>query len=68
MKNTESNIVEGNFFNTNVCITDEKRIRIFNEKGIEFDEYKPLCDRIAMYLIDEGFVTTKTPKVEIQIK
>lgn len=59
--------IEGVFFNIKILIKDRKTIRIFNEKNIPFVQFKSTCDKLARYLIDEGFVTTKTPRVEVEI-
>ena len=59
--------IEGVFFNIKILIKDRKTIRIFNEKNIPFVQFKSTCDKLARYLIDEGFVTKKTPRVEVEI-
>lgn len=66
MKANEPEIVEGIFFNTRVLVTQQKLIRIFNDKNIPFYDFKPVCDKIGVYLIREGFVTTKTPRIEVK--
>lgn len=66
MKANKPELVEGIFFNTRVLITEQKLIRIFNDKNIPFYDFKPVCDKIGRYLIDEGFVITKTPRIEVQ--
>lgn len=65
--NKQEKIVEGIFFNLRVVITQQKTIRIFNDKNITFYDFKPVCDKIAKYLIDEGFVVTKTPRIEVKM-
>lgn len=60
--------VEGVFFNIKTLIKDQQTIRIFNDKNIPFFQFKTTCDKIARYLIDEGFVTTKKPRIEVQTK
>lgn len=66
MRKNEQENVEGVFFNIRVKITQQRVIRIFNDNNVPFYDFKPTCDRIGKYLIDEGFVTTKTPRIEIQ--
>ena len=66
MKANKPELVEGIFFNTRVLITEQKLIRIFNDKNIPFYDFKPVCDKFGRYLIDEGFVITKTPRIEVQ--
>lgn len=66
MKANEPQIVEGIFFSTRVLITEQKLIRIFNDKNIPFYDFKPVCDKIGIYLVDEGFVNTKTPRIEVK--
>lgn len=67
MSENYTDIVEGMFFNIRVTISHQKTIRIFNDKNIQFSEFKPTCDKIGRYLIDEGFVSTKTPRIEVKI-
>lgn len=67
MKKNETDIVEGIFFKVKVVVTQQKLIRIFNDKNIPFYEFKPVCDKIGKYLIDEGFVVTKTPRIEVKM-
>lgn len=67
MRNKEPEVVEGVFFNIRVAITQQKLIRIFNDNNIPFYDFKPICDKIGVYLVDEGFVTTKTPKIEVKM-
>ena len=66
MRNKEPDVVEGIFFNIRVVITQQKIIRIFNDNNVPFYEFKPICDKIGRYLINEGFVTTKTPRIEVK--
>lgn len=66
MNNKTSDVVEGVFFKIRVIVTQQKTIRIFNDQNIPFHDFKPVCDKIGTYLIDEGFVTTKTPRIEVK--
>lgn len=60
--------VEGVFFNTQVVIRGKNTIRIVNDTDMSLEEFRPLCVRIGRYLVDEGFVDTKKPKVEVHMK
>lgn len=63
---TKHNIVRsGIFFGIKVEITDTGTVRIFNEKNISGDEFRPHSDKIAQYIQREGFTTAKTFRVEI---
>ena len=65
--NKKASVVEGVFFKIRVTITEQKAIRIFNDENIPFYDFKPTCDKIGRYLIDEGFVITKTPRIEVKM-
>ena len=65
MKKTKSKIVDGLFYGVEVTIEDEKLIKVHNKEGIPFKEIKPQIDRIAQYLIDEGFVVDLVPMVKV---
>jgi hypothetical protein len=65
MKNYSKSSVEGVFYNIRVLILDEKVIRVHNEKKQSIEKFKPYVDKIAQYLIDEGFVTEIIPKIQI---
>lgn len=67
MNKNASDVVEGVFFKIRVTITEQKLIRIFNDANIPFYDFKPICDKIGRYLIDEGFVITKTPRIEVKM-
>jgi len=67
MNKQESDVIEGVFFKIRVTVTQQKLIRIFNDKNIPFYDFKPTCDKIGKYLIDEGFVVTKTPRIEVKM-
>lgn len=67
MNKKKSSVVEGMFFKIRVTITEQKAIRIFNDANIPFYDFKPMCDKIGRYLIDEGFVITKTPRIEVKM-
>ena len=67
MSKDAPDVIEGVFFKTRVAITRKKSIRIFNDQNIPFDDFKPTCDKIGCYLIQEGFVTTKMPRIEVKM-
>lgn len=65
MNKQSVSMIEGVFFTIRVSIKDKKLVRIYNKDKTLFDLFKPTCDKIARYLIDEGFVTTTKPRIEI---
>ncbi len=65
MKKQKSKIVDGIFYGIEVTIEDEKLIKIHNRGGIKFKDIKPQIDKIAQYLIDEGFVNDLIPMVKV---
>ena len=48
-----------------LTIEDEKLIKVHNRDGTKFKDIKPQIDRIAQYLIDEGFVKDLIPMVKV---
>lgn len=46
-------------------IKDAKTIRIWKPESMSVDEFRPQCDLVVKYIIDEGFFNKKTCKVEI---
>jgi hypothetical protein len=65
MKKQKSKIVDGIFYGIEVKIEDEKLIKVHNRDGTKFKDIKPQIDRIAQYLIDEGFVKDLIPMVKV---
>ena len=65
MKKQKSKIVDGIFYGIEVTIEDEKLIKIHNRAGNKFKDIKPQIDKIAQYLIDEGFVIDLIPMVKV---
>lgn len=61
---------EGIFFNYPVSVLGYKNIVIYCPSHItkeNFDcEFKPICDKIAIYLRDEGFINSKNPHIQIK--
>jgi hypothetical protein len=50
-----------------VTIISKKTIRVMNYDNVPIKEFKPYVDKIAQYLIDEGFVTELIPRVEVVV-
>jgi len=46
-------------------VKDAKTVRIWKPDGMSVDEFRPQCDLVVKYIIDEGFYTKKSCKVEI---
>lgn len=65
MKNSSKSTVQGVFYGIQVLILDEKIIRVNNSERLSIKDFKPCVDKIAQYLIDEGFVTELIPKIQI---
>ena len=65
MKNSSKSTVQGVFYGIQVLILDEKIIRVNNSERLSIEDFKPRVDKIAQYLIDEGFVTELVPKLQI---
>lgn len=57
--------VAGEFFGISAIIENKKLIKIYNKKNIPFLTFKKSCDLLAVYLINEGFIKTKTPFIEM---
>jgi hypothetical protein len=58
-------VVEGLFFGIRVMLVDQTTIRIYDTNNTPFYDFKPICDKISRYVIDEGFIKTTKPRVEI---
>ncbi len=65
MANSSKSTVEGTFYGLNIVILDKKIIRVRNDDNLPIEKFKPKIDKIAQYLIDEGFVTELIPKIQI---
>lgn len=46
-------------------IKDNKTIRLWKPDDVEVENFRPLCDLVVKYIIDEGFFNKKNCKVEI---
>ena len=46
-------------------IKDEKSVRIWKPTDMTIEEFRPQCDLAVKYIIDEGFYSKKSCKVEI---
>ena len=51
----------------NPVIINKKTIRVMNYDNVPIAEFKPYVDKIAQYLIDEGYVTELIPRVEVVV-
>jgi len=56
---------EGEIRGVKFLIKDVRTIRVWKPADVEVDDFKPLCDLVVRYLIDEGFFKKKQCKVEI---
>lgn len=65
MANNSKSTVEGIFHGIHILILDKKIIRVHNKDHLPIAEFKPSVDKIAQYLIDEGFVTELVPRIQI---
>lgn len=55
----------GKIKNIKFLIKDEKTVRIWKPDNMSLEEFRPQCDLVVKYIIDEGFYNKKTCKVEI---
>ena len=55
----------GKIKNIKFLIKDAKTIRIWKPHNMSLDEFRPQCDLVVKYIIDEGFFNKKSCKVEI---
>ena len=46
-------------------IKDAKTIRIWKPADMPLEDFRPQCDLVVKYIIDEGFYNKKSCKVEI---
>jgi hypothetical protein len=46
-------------------IISDIRVKIYKEKDIPFYDFKPRCDYVVKYLIDEGFLKSKQCRVDV---
>lgn len=65
MENSSKSVIEGVFNGIEVLVLDKKVIRVNNKHKLPIEEFKPYVNKIAQYLIDEGFVTELIPKIQI---
>lgn len=65
--NKIASTIKGVFHGLDVTIINKKTIRVMNYENVPMKEFKPYVDKIAQYLIDEGFVTELIPRVEVII-
>ena len=65
--NKIASTIKGEFYGMDVTIISKKTIRVMNYDNVPIKEFKPYVDKIAQYLIDEGFVTELIPRVEVVV-
>ncbi len=65
--NKITSTIKGEFYGMDVTIISKKTIRVMNYDNVPIKEFKPYVDKIAQYLIDEGFVTELIPRVEVVV-
>jgi hypothetical protein len=65
--NKIASTIKGEFYGMDVTIISKKTIRVINYDNVPIKEFKPYVDKIAQYLIDEGFVTELIPRVEVVV-
>ena len=65
--NKIASTIKGEFYGMDVTIISKKTIRVMNYDNVPIREFKPYVDKIAQYLIDEGFVTELIPRVEVVV-
>ena len=51
--------------NVKFLVRNDKTVRVWIPVNVEFDDFKPTCDCVIKYLIDEGFITSKSCRVEV---
>ena len=65
--NKIASTIKGEFYGMDVTIISKKTIRVMNYDNVPIKQFKPYVDKIAQYLIDEGFVTELIPRVEVVV-
>ena len=55
----------GKIHGINFLVKDSKTIRIWKPSDLDMMEFRPQCDFVVKYLIDEGFFNKKQCKVEV---
>ena len=65
--NKIASTIKGEFYGMDITIINKKTIRVINYDNVPIKEFKPQVDKIAQYLIDEGFVEELIPRVEIVV-
>ena len=65
--NKIASTIKGEFYGMDVTIISKKTIRVMNYDNVPIKDFKPYVDKIAQYLIDEGFVTELIPRVEVVV-
>ena len=65
--NKIASTIKVEFYGMHLTIISKKTIRVMNYDNVPIKEFKPYVDKIAQYLIDEGFVTELIPRVEVVV-
>ena len=65
--NKIASTIKGEFYGMDVTIISKKTIRVMNYDNVPIKDFKPYVDKIAQYLIDEGYVTELIPRVEVVV-
>lgn len=64
MKNTEKDYEEIVLMGIKIHILKTK-VKIYNNNGIPFSEFKSISDKLVNYMIMESFIENKITKVEV---
>jgi hypothetical protein len=56
---------EGKIRGVKFLIKDDRTVRIWKPANMPLEDFRPQCDLVVKYIIDEGFYTRKSCKVEI---
>ena len=65
---SKASMIEGVFYGMHVRIFNMKTIQVVISNVSSVEKVKPYVNKIAQYLIDEGFVTELIPRIEIVSK
>lgn len=56
---------QGLINNIQFKVETENTVKIWKPDNVEVYDFKPICNHIVKYLVDEGFMTTRKCKVLI---
>lgn len=57
--------IDGYIYGIGFRIEDPNTVVIYMPESVLKDDFRPKCDRIVKYIIDEGFLKNKRCKVKI---